>query len=69
MSIKSPVLDPLATFVDVGSEHMHVSIEGDQPKVFGTDTSQLHALTSERVCKTWGRWQGGDPVPALSGSV
>ena len=44
MSIKLPVLDPLATFVDVGSEHMHVSIGGDDPKVFGTVTSQLHAL-------------------------
>jgi transposase len=44
MSQKLPVLDPLATFVDVGSEHMHVSIGGDTPKVFGTVTSQLHAL-------------------------
>ena len=41
---KLPVLDPLAAFVDVGSEHMHVSIGGDEPKVFGTVTSQLHAL-------------------------
>lgn len=44
MSKKLPVLDPLAAFVDVGSEHMHVSIGGDEPKVFGTVTSQLHAL-------------------------
>lgn len=44
MSRKLPVLDPLATFVDVGSEHMHVSIAGNEPKVFGTVTSQLHAL-------------------------
>jgi len=43
-SRKLPVLDPLPTFVDVGSEHMHVSIGGDEPKVFGTVTSQLHAL-------------------------
>lgn len=39
-----PVLDPLATFVDVGSERMHVSVGGDAPKVFGTVTSQLNAL-------------------------
>ena len=44
MSKKLPVLDPLAAFVDVGSEHMHVSIGGEEPKVFGTITSQLHAL-------------------------
>lgn len=44
MSKQLPVLDPLATFVDVGSEHMHVSIGGEEPKVFGTVTSQLHAL-------------------------
>ncbi|TDN67248.1 transposase IS116/IS110/IS902 family protein [Paraburkholderia sp. BL10I2N1] len=41
---KLPLLDPLAAFVDVGSEHMHVSVGGDTPKVFGTVTSQLHAL-------------------------
>ncbi|HKO17796.1 MAG TPA: IS110 family transposase [Acidobacteriaceae bacterium] len=44
MSKKLPVLDPLATFVDVGSEHMHVSVGGEAPKVFGTVTSQLQAL-------------------------
>jgi transposase len=44
MSHKLPVLDPLATFVDVGSERMHVSIGGNPPKVFGTFTSQLHEL-------------------------
>ena len=38
------VLDPRAAFVDVGSEHMHVSVAGDEPMVFGTVTSQLHAL-------------------------
>ncbi len=41
---KLPILDPLAAFVDVGSEHMHVSVGGDEQKVFGTVTSQLHAL-------------------------
>ena len=38
------VLDPRAAFVDVGSEHMHVSVAGDEPAVFGSVTSQLHAL-------------------------
>lgn len=44
MSKKLPVLDPLAAFVDVGSERMHVSVGGDTPQVFGTVTSQLNAL-------------------------
>lgn len=39
-----PVLDPHAAFVDVGSEQMYVSIAGGPPEVFGTVTSQLHAL-------------------------
>lgn len=39
-----PVLDARAAFCDVGSEHMHVSIAGGTPKVFGTVTAQLHAL-------------------------
>lgn len=38
------ILDPQAAFVDVGSERMHVSIAGDTPVVFGTVTTQLHAL-------------------------
>jgi transposase len=38
------VLDPLAAFVDVGSEQMHVSIAGGPPEVFGATTVQLHAL-------------------------
>lgn len=44
MSKQIPVLDPLAAFVDIGSERMHVSVGGDDPKVFGTVTSQLNAL-------------------------
>jgi hypothetical protein len=36
-----PVLDPLAAFVDVGSEQMHVSIAGGPPEVFGTFTTPL----------------------------
>ena len=39
-----PVLDARAAFCDVGSEHMHVSIAGGPPRVFGTVTSQLHDL-------------------------
>ena len=39
-----PMLNALATFVDVGSEHLHVSVGGAAPQVFGTVTSQLHAL-------------------------
>jgi transposase len=39
-----PVLDARAAFVDVGSEQMYVSIAGGAPEVFGTVTSQLHAL-------------------------
>ena len=38
------VLDPLAAFVDVGSEQMHVSIAGGPPEVFGTVTTELHRL-------------------------
>jgi transposase len=39
-----PVLDPLAAFVDVGSEQMFVSIAGGPPEVFGTFTTDLHRL-------------------------
>jgi transposase len=39
-----PVLDPLAAFVDVGSEQMYVSIAGGPPEVFGTVTNELHRL-------------------------
>jgi transposase len=49
------VLDPLATFVDVGSEQMHVSIAGGPPEVFGTFTTELHRLRdwlSERKVKS-----------------
>ena len=38
------IVDPRAAFVDVGSEHMHVSVAGDEPAVFGTVTSPVHAL-------------------------
>jgi len=39
-----PVLDPLAAFVDVGSEQMFVSLAGGPPEVFGTVTHELHRL-------------------------
>lgn len=39
-----PVLDPYAAAIDVGSEHMHCSVAGDKPEVFGTTTSQLYEL-------------------------
>lgn len=38
------VLDPLAAFVDVGSEQMHVSVGGGPPEVFGTVTGELERL-------------------------
>lgn len=44
MSPTLPVLDPLAAFVDVGSEQMYVSIAGGPPEVFGTVTNELHRL-------------------------
>lgn len=44
MSASLPILDPLATFVDVGSEQMYVSIAGGPPEVFGTVTAELHRL-------------------------
>src|SRR5437016_1731112 len=39
-----PVLDPKAAAIDVGSERLHVSIAGEEPKVFGTFTGDLEAL-------------------------
>ena len=50
-----PVLDPLAAFVDVGSEQMYVSISGGPPEVFGTVTTELHRLRDwlqERTVKS-----------------
>ena len=51
-----PVLDPLASFVDVGSEQMYVSIAGGPPEVFGTVTSELHRL------RDWLRERGAKSV-------
>ena len=39
-----PLIDPKAAAIDVGSEQMHLSIAGGEPKVFGSTTGQLHAL-------------------------
>lgn len=44
MSTSLGVLDPLAAFVDVGSEQMHGSMAGGPPEVFGTFTTELHRL-------------------------
>ncbi|MCZ7635608.1 MAG: IS110 family transposase [Verrucomicrobia bacterium] len=44
MNTTLPVLDSQAAFVDVGSEHMHVSIAGGRPEVFGAVTGELHRL-------------------------
>jgi len=44
MSTTLSILDSLAAFVDVGSEHMHVSIAGGPPEVFGAMTGELHRL-------------------------
>ena len=44
MNTSRTVLDPLAAFVDVGSEQMHVSIAGGAPEVFGTFTTEWHRL-------------------------
>jgi len=44
MSSTLPVLNPLAAFVDVGSEQMYVSIAGGPPEVFGAMTGELHRL-------------------------
>jgi transposase len=44
MSTTLAVLDPLAAFIDVGSEQMHVSIAGGPPEVFGATTGELHRL-------------------------
>jgi transposase len=40
------VLDERATGIDVGSEHLHVSIAGDCPRVFGTMTRDLEGLVA-----------------------
>src|SRR5829696_218309 len=39
-----PVLNPKGAGIDVGSEKLYASIAGDSPKVFGTFTTEVHAL-------------------------
>lgn len=39
-----PILDAKATGIDVGSEHLHMSIGGDEPRVFGTMTRDIDAV-------------------------
>lgn len=41
-----PILDERATGIDVGSERLHVSIGGDEPKVFGTMTRDVQSLVT-----------------------
>lgn len=41
-----PVLDERATGIDVGSMHLHVSIGGDTPRVYGTMTHEVATLVS-----------------------
>jgi transposase len=47
-----PILDERASGIDVGSERLHVSIGGEEPKVFGTMTRDVQLLV------TWLREQG-----------
>jgi transposase len=39
-----PIINEKAAGIDVGSESLHVSIGGEAAKIYGTVTSQLHAL-------------------------
>ena len=43
------IFNDKAAGIDVGSEHMHTSIAGDTPKVFGTMTVDLYALRDHFV--------------------
>ena len=38
------IINPHAAGIDVGSECLHVSVAGDEPKVFSTMTPQVHEL-------------------------
>ena len=42
-----PVINLHAAAIDVGSEHFHLSIAGDQPVVYGTVTDELHRLRDD----------------------
>lgn len=50
------VLDPLAAFIDVGSEKLHVSIAGGTPEIFGTVTAELYRL------RDWIKQEGAHSV-------
>lgn len=39
-----PVINPKAGAIDVGSEHLHLSIAGETPEVFGTVTDEVYRL-------------------------
>lgn len=45
-AVDLPVIDQLATGIDVGSEKMFVSIGGKSPETFGTTTGELHRLAN-----------------------
>ena len=47
-----PILDDRATGIDVGSERLHVSVGGDEPRVFGTMTRDIAQVVQ------WLREQG-----------
>lgn len=47
-----PILDDKATGIDVGSERLHVSVGGQEPRVFGTMTRDIQQLVQ------WLRQQG-----------
>ena len=46
------VLDPRAAFVDVGSEHMHVSVAGDEPIGLG-EAGAVYRLQVSEALPTW----------------
>lgn len=46
-----PILNPNAAGIDVGSEHLHVSIGGDELVVFGTFTDEVYRLRDHLKAK------------------
>ena len=41
-----PILDQMATGIDVGSERLYVSVAGQAPRVFGTMTRDVHEVVA-----------------------
>lgn len=50
-----PVLNAKAAGIDVGSETLHLSIEGGSPRVFGTTTRDLEQRWRPRGCTAYVR--------------